>query len=119
MSSVLCSASTESPLQSEQPSLGDVLAGLLDEAGDVSTPVDREYARGDVTFAVRPSDAVVEIRLGDEIAEAAMRTPDTGTSDRGSDWVRFAPAEWDEHAFDRLEAWFLVAWRLAAKSERQ
>ena len=58
-------------------SLGDYLAELLDEAGDVETPVDREYARGGVTFAARPSDDVVELRLGAEIAEAARRTPDT------------------------------------------
>ena len=103
-------------MQSEQPTLADILAGLLDEAGDVSTPVDREYARGDVTFAARPAEDVVEVRLGEEIAEAAMRTPDTGTSDRGPEWVRFAPTEWDEHALDRLEAWFRVAWRLADKS---
>jgi hypothetical protein len=102
-------------LQSDQPTLGDVLAGLLDEAGEVETPVDREYARGGVTFAARPTDDVVELRLGEEIGEAAMRTPETGPSGRGPDWVRFAPHEWDEHAFDRLEAWFLVAWRFAGK----
>ena len=55
----------------------------------------------------------MELRLGDEIAEAAMGTPDTGPSSRGPAWVRFSPAEWDDHAFDRLEAWFRVAWRLA------
>ncbi len=94
--------------------LGDVIAGLIDEVGDATTPVDREYARGNVTFAARPADDVVELRLGDEISEAAMRTPDTGPSARGPAWVRFAPREWDDHAFDRLEAWFLVAWRFAA-----
>ena len=102
-------------MQSDQPTLGDVIAGLLDEATDVTSPVDREYARGAVTFAARPAEDVVELRLGEEIAEAAMRTPDTGPSGRGVDWIRFAPREWDEHAFDRLEAWFLVAWRFAGK----
>lgn len=91
-----------------------MLAALLDEAGDVETPVDREYARGGVTFAARPAEDMIELRLGDEIAEAALRTPDTSASPRGGGWVLFAPREWDEHAFDRLEAWFLVAWRLAA-----
>lgn len=101
-------------MQSENASLGDVLDALLDEASDVDTLVDREYSRGGVAFAVRPVDDVIELRLGDEIAEAAMRTPDTAPSSRGSAWVTFAPRYWDEHAFDRLEAWFLVAWRLAA-----
>lgn len=96
-----------------EPSLGDVLAALLDEADDVETPTDREYARNGVTFAARPEENVVELRLGDEIGEAAMRTPDTGPSTRGSAWVRFAPPDWDELAFDRLEAWFRVAWRMA------
>ncbi len=98
-------------------SLGDYLAELLDEAGDIETPVDREYARDGVTFAARPSDNVIELRLGAEIAEAARRTPDTGESARGDAWVRFAPRSWDEdHAQDRLEAWFRVAWRFAAES---
>jgi len=101
-------------LRSDEPTLGDVLDSLLDEAGDVVTPVDREYSRGGVTFAARPAEDVMELRLGDEIAEAAMRTPDTAPSTRGAAWVRFAPPVWDEHSFDRLEAWFRVAWRLAA-----
>jgi hypothetical protein len=91
-----------------------VLAGLLDEAGDVSTPTDREYARDGITFAARPAEDLIELRLGEEIADAAIRTPDTTASERGPGWVRFAPREWDDHALDRLEAWFLVAWRLAA-----
>jgi hypothetical protein len=99
---------------SSEPNLGDVLAALLDEADDVATPTDREYARAGVVFAVRSAEDVVELRLGAEIGEAAMRTPDTGPSPRGPDWVRFAPAEWDEYAFDRLEAWFRVAWRMAS-----
>jgi hypothetical protein len=102
-------------LQSEEPSLGDVLDALLEEAGDVETPADREYARSGVTFATRPEENAIELRLGDEIAEAALRTPDTTQSSRGPAWVRFAPLIWDELAFDRLEAWFRVAWRMAAK----
>jgi hypothetical protein len=96
-----------------EPSLGDVVAALLDEAGDVDTPTDREYARDGVVFAARPDEDAFELRLGDEIGEAAMRTPDTGPSSRGPAWVRFAPAHWDEQSFDRLEAWFRVAWRMA------
>lgn len=101
-------------MPSEEPSLSDVLDSLLDEAGDVTTPTDREYARDGVVFAARPDEDVFELRLGDEITEAALRTPGTAPSTRGSAWVRFAPPEWDDMALDRLEAWFQVAWRLAA-----
>jgi hypothetical protein len=96
-------------------SLGDILAELLDEARDVEVQATREYARNGVAFAHRTDEEVVEIRLGAEIAEAAMRTPDTQPSSRGTDWVRFAPKTWDDHARDRFEAWFRVAWRFAEK----
>jgi hypothetical protein len=100
-------------LLSDQPSLSDVIDGLLDEAADVEASMDGEYARAGVPFAARVGEDVVELRLGEEIGEAATRTPDTYPAERGGDWVRFAPRAWDEHAFDRLEAWFRVAWRLA------
>jgi hypothetical protein len=100
----------------QQPSLGDLLADVLAELGDVEVPIDREYARDGVVFAARPEEDVIEVRLGDEIAEAARRTPATSVSERGDEWVRFAPAEWDDHAADRLEAWFRVAWRRAGRS---
>jgi hypothetical protein len=102
----------------DEPTLGDVLAALVDELDETETPTDREFARVGVVFATRPSDAVMELRLGDEIAEAAKRTPDTTDSPLGADWVRFAPAQWDDMAFDRLEAWFSVAWRMAAQGKR-
>lgn len=100
-----------------EPTLGDVLDALLDEAGDVEVEGDREYARDGVVFATRPEENVIELRLGQEIGEAALRTPDTTPSDRGLAWVRFSPAAWDEHAFDRLEAWFKVAWRMAGSEQ--
>jgi hypothetical protein len=88
---------------------------LADAAGEVT--VDAlgqvvEYSRGGRPFAVAGSEAV-ELRLMPDIAEAARRTPDTASSTRGEDWVLFAPQTWDDHAADRLEAWFRVAWRLA------
>jgi hypothetical protein len=89
----------------------------MERAGDVrqvdGPPI--EYQRAGRAFAALPADDVVELRLGAEIAEAARRTPDTTASERGDDWVLFAPREWDGHAADRLEAWFLVAWRMAGK----
>lgn len=88
-------------------SLGSEAGARAAQSGD-----ERDYANGDRVLAV-VSRGAVELRLGPEIAEAARRTPDTDGSARGPDWVRFAPAEWDDHASDRLEAWFRVAWRLA------
>jgi len=93
--------------------LGDLLADLLDEAGGVETPASRQYARNGVTFAIRSGEEEIELRLTADIAEAALRTPDTHPSSHGADWILFSPQTWDDHARDRLEAWFRVAWRFA------
>lgn len=92
------------------------IESLARDAGarDAQTGDEREYANGDQVLAV-VSRGAVDLRLGPEIAEAARRTPDTDGSARGPDWVRFAPKQWDDHASDRLEAWFRVAWRLAGE----
>jgi hypothetical protein len=94
-------------------SLGDLLAELLDETPDVSVSATREYAHRGKPFAHRTSEDTIELRLGAEIGEAALRTPDTHPSSRGSDWISFTPATWDDMAADRLHAWFKVAWKLA------
>ena len=94
----------------------EMIDELIGEAADVDVASHGdgfEYSRGGRVFAARSGSGLIEVRLGDEIAEAAQRTPDTKSSTRGSAWVLFAPAEWDEHALDRLESWFRVAWRLA------
>ena len=93
-------------------SLGDILADLLEEIGEVEVSASREYAHDGIPFAWRPEEEVLEVRLGVDIAEAALRTPDTHVSERGDAWVRFSPPEWNEHARDRAQAWFRVAWRL-------
>ncbi|MEX2547375.1 MAG: hypothetical protein WD830_06245 [Chloroflexota bacterium] len=93
----------------------DLVEGLAAEAGDVTpkqTPTATEYLRNGRAFAAVDRTAV-ELRLMPDIAEAAMRTPSAGPSARGDEWLSFAPPEWDQHATDRLEAWFRVAWRLA------
>jgi hypothetical protein len=54
-----------------------------------------------------------EFRLDPLVVRAALRTPNTAPSPRGSDWVSFAPALLDDPAVDRAEAWFLSAHRLA------
>jgi hypothetical protein len=96
---------------------GDPFAGRVPQLADVavtSVGDQVEYRRSSRLFAAG-GDGTVELRLGEEIAEAALRTPDTHASSRGDDWVRLAPREWDKHAIDRLAAWFLVAWRAAGK----
>ena len=91
---------------------------LVEDAGDVAANGQRpsavEHTRNGVVFVALPEPDVIELKLGPDIAEAAMRTPDTGPSARGKEWVRFAPKTWDKFAVDRLDAWFRVAWRLAA-----
>lgn len=71
-----------------------------------------EWSTGAIVFAA-VSGSRAEFRLGRQIAAAALRTPDTQNSARGSDWVVFAPAELDRHAIDRAEAWLASAWRRA------
>lgn len=95
--------------------IDELLEELTQELGGVRTGRAggaTEYLRGATAFAVSDGRAV-ELRLGDEIADAAARTPSTSLSRRGPDWVRFAPPTLDDHAADRLEAWFRVAWRAA------
>lgn len=79
-------------------------------AGDQATI---EWTRTGVRFAIL-SGTTVDLRVGALIGAAAVRTPDTSASDLGSDWVSFAPPELDDHARDRLVAWFAAAHRRAA-----
>ena len=95
------------------------LAGALPH-GDVSASIDggsTTWSVGGRPFAVLTDDAL-ELRLDAAIARAATRTPDTSPSDRGPEWVRFAPAVLDDHALDRLEAWFAFARRRASEAAR-
>jgi hypothetical protein len=93
--------------------LADELAGELEE---VSTHGDGgvvTFQRADVVFARVSADAI-ELRLPPDIAEAALRTPDTGAVAGASGWVRFAPRGRERHVTDRATAWFQTAWRHAA-----
>lgn len=98
-----------------EASLGDLLADLLDEVPDVAVSASREYSHSGTAFAHRTDEEAIDLRLGQEIGEAALRTPDTHPSSRGPDWVSFTPKAWDDMSVDRLRAWFRVAWRLAEK----
>jgi hypothetical protein len=71
-----------------------------------------EWSTGGIVFAA-VNGARAEFRLAPAVVAAALRTPDTGRSERGADWVAFAPSELDGHAIDRAEAWLASAWRRA------
>jgi hypothetical protein len=94
------------------------LSGDLD--GVTTTDVDggTEYRRADQPFASALA-GVAEFRLDPEVAEAARRAPASSASRRGPSWVCFAPPALDRFAFDRAEAWFLSAWRAAARPDRR
>lgn len=97
------------------PSLPALVAEIvveLPEARGLSVDGVMTWSVGDRAFAVLGPSGV-EIRLDPPIAAAATRTPDTGPSARGPEWVRFDPKEIDGHAVDRLRAWLELAYRRA------
>jgi hypothetical protein len=87
-------------------------AELDDLAVEMDAEGGRTWSRDGIAFAILTA-AGIELRIGAVIAEAAVRTPDTLPSGRGADWVTFAPPILDDHARDRLEAWFAAAHRRA------
>jgi hypothetical protein len=95
--------------------LAAVLAAELEDvnvSGDTGVVV---YGRGTSVFARATNDAL-ELRLPDDIAEAALRTPDTLAVPGHPGWVRFAPVDAERHVTDRATAWFQTAWRHAGPS---
>ena len=90
--------------------LGERATALGASAGAIADGT--AFARGDVIFATLEG-GVAQFRLDPAVAAAAMRTPDTGPSHRGPEWVAFAPPHLDEHAADRAIAWFESAYRRA------
>jgi hypothetical protein len=87
-------------------------ADLPDATPDLGVDGAMTWTRAGVRFAIL-RDAGVDLRVGVLIGAAAMLTSDTVTSGEGSDWVAFAPPELDDHALDRLTAWFAAAHRRA------
>lgn len=96
--------------------LGEVLdaaaatAGVKPMAGDAGETV---WSSGDLVFAVLDPSGAASFRLDPVLAAAARRTPDTGSSERGPEWVTFRPPAVDPHAVDRATAWFQAAARRA------
>ena len=100
--------------------LADVLGAAADGLPDVADATDGGatiWRVGDRPFAVLTDD-VAEFLLDPLVASAALRTPDTSASLRGTAWVSFRPATLDDGAVDRAEAWFLSAHRRAAGGRR-
>jgi hypothetical protein len=100
-------------IPSVAPLIGELAADRADARPSTADGI-TTWSRGGTTFAVLGSEGV-ELRLDPAIAAAATRTPDTGPSPRGTEWVRFNPRELDGHAVDRLTAWFDLAYRRAAR----
>ena len=92
---------------------------LLDETADLADPVEvmpgpdgTTYLLGGRPFA-SAHGLVFEAQLGPDIASAALRTPDVTSSARGVGWIRLEPAAIEDHAADRVVAWFEMARRIA------
>ena len=93
--------------------LRDALAESADGVDEVSTTTGAdgaiEYKAGGKTVAVvAAAGSSAEFLL-----TTAARTPDTAPSPRGPAWVRFEPADLDDHAIDRAVAWLGFAVRHA------
>ena len=88
------------------------LAAGLDNVGVDRTGGAETWSVAGRPFAIVAGQAI-ELRMDPAVAHAATRTPDTTTSDRGPEWIRFEPAALDDHAADRLAAWFAHAARRA------
>ncbi len=102
--------SATSTLERQVAALAARLPGVTTAPGGAG----RAWSRGSVEFAV-VGPFGVEIRLDPQVASAAVRTPDTASSPRGPEWVRFNPHELDAHALDRLHAWLELAHRRAGE----
>jgi hypothetical protein len=95
-----------------------LVADLAAESDDVSSSGDAgivAYRRGAVLFARVSADAL-EVRLPADIADAALRTPDTAAIPGDAGWLRFSPSGRERHVVDRATAWFQIARRHAGGS---
>lgn len=93
--------------------LGDVLAAAAEGLDGVSTDAVGDaitWFAGPAPFAVLTGGSAT-FRLDPQVARAALRTPGASPSDRGPDWLTYAPEALDDEAVDRIEAWFLSAYR--------
>jgi hypothetical protein len=97
------------------PTLAPTLAGLAADLADVRTLISggtMTWSRGETAFAILRA-STVELRLDRAVAAAALKTPDTAASQRGPEWVGYAPQTLEGSDLDRLTAWFALAFRRA------
>jgi hypothetical protein len=96
----------------------DLSVFVEEAAADLEAAVRRptddgaEWSIGGIVFAA-VRRGIAEFRLARPVVDAALRTPGTARSERGADWVAFAPDQLDQHAMDRATAWLASAWRRA------
>jgi len=98
------------------PTLATTLAGFATGLADVRVLIAGDamtWSRGETAFAALRG-GTVELRLDREVAAAALKTPDTAASQRGPEWVGYAPGTLEGSDLDRLTAWFALAHRRAA-----
>ncbi len=117
------------PTVESGPDLMVLAAELAADLADVTSEGDGgvvTYRRGATVFA-RVSPDALDLRLPADIAEAALRTPDTAPGEPAGragapplaapGWVRFSPKGRERHVTDRAAAWFHTAWRHAGGGE--
>jgi hypothetical protein len=100
------------------PDLAGLCADVAAKLDEVTSSADGDvtsYARGNAPFA-RVSGSRLEVRLPVDIAEAALRTPDTALDPDDRGWLRFTPGDGERHVTDRASAWFEIAHRHASDS---
>ena len=120
----------DAPLDEAEAAAGDAVA---DEAVDETLDERVELVIEDLAGVTRRRDGVVvllaarervfavlgpdflEVALDPPVAAAALRTPDTRPSPRGTGWIAFAPGRPDRFALDRAEAWIRLGHRRAAR----
>jgi hypothetical protein len=102
---------TDGPAGDLETVIATAVADLEDVVREPTAAGSEWSTRGIVFSAIEGNRG--EFRLAPAVVAAALRTPDTAASTRGSDWVAFAPAELDRHAIDRASAWVASAWRRA------
>jgi len=122
-------ADGDAPLDEAEATAGSAAAGeALDETLDERVELVVEELAGvtrrrdgevvllavrERVFAVLGPD-MLEVALDPPIAAAALRTPDTRKSPRGTGWIAFLPGHADRFALDRAEAWLRLGHRRAA-----
>ena len=104
-----------SAAQAEVAALLERVTAELGEVKSASAGLDTEFSRNGRTFAVLRGTQVA-LRLRPDIAEAALRTPDTEASQRGAEWIEFVPDPSEPQDVDRLSAWLTIGWRAAQRT---